>query len=68
MILPKTPYPEDLGFPDILGFWKYALTEQFQRLNPFHLRKAMEEKLKRIFRYAAKRFAESFRSFGNIFL
>ncbi len=35
--------------PDIPASVKQSLTEQFEKLNPFHLRKAMEEKLKKIF-------------------
>ena len=52
---PETPYQRMLDSPHIPDSVKYALTEQFQRLNPFHLRKAMEEKLKRIFPLCCKK-------------
>jgi len=35
--------------PDISPPTKLSLTKLFEQLNPFHLRKAMEEKLKKIF-------------------
>jgi hypothetical protein len=46
---PKTPYQRVMDSPDIDPSIKQKLTKQFKRLNPFHLRKAMEDKLKRIF-------------------
>ena len=46
---PKTPYQRILDSKDIPDSVKRALTEQVEKLNPFHLRKAMEEKLKKIF-------------------
>jgi hypothetical protein len=52
---PKTPYQRILDSPHIPDSVKYALTEQFQKMNPFHLRKAMEEKLKRIFQICCKK-------------
>jgi hypothetical protein len=51
---PKTPYQRILDSPHIPDSLKYALTEQFQELNPFHLRKTMEAKLKRIFQVCSK--------------
>jgi hypothetical protein len=35
--------------PDVLPSTKPSLTKLFEQLNPFNLRKAMEEKLKKIF-------------------
>jgi len=46
---PKTPYQRILESPDIPKETKKQLTDKFKTLNPFELRKAMEEKLKRIF-------------------
>jgi hypothetical protein len=52
---PKTPYQRILDSPHIPDSLKCALTEQFQELNPFHLRRTMEEKLKRIFQVCSKK-------------
>lgn len=52
---PKTPYQRVMYSPDIPASVKQSLTEQFENLNPFHLRKAMEEKLKRIFNLCYKK-------------
>lgn len=46
---PKTPYQRILESPDIPKVTKDQLKDQFETLNPFELRKAVEEKLKRIF-------------------
>jgi hypothetical protein len=46
---PKTPYQRVMDSPDIVPSIKQKLTKLFKTLNPFHLRKAMEDKLKKIF-------------------
>jgi hypothetical protein len=46
---PKTPYQRIMDSPDIDPATKQKLTKLFNKLNPFHLRKAMEDKLKKIF-------------------
>jgi hypothetical protein len=46
---PKTPYQRILESPDVPKETKDQLTAQFNTLNPFELRAAMEDKLKRIF-------------------
>jgi hypothetical protein len=46
---PKTPYQRVMDSPDIDPSIKQKLTKLFKTLNPFHLRKAMEDKLKKIF-------------------
>ena len=46
---PKTPYQRVMDSPDIDPSIKKKLTTLFKTLNPFHLRKAMEDKLKKIF-------------------
>jgi hypothetical protein len=46
---PKTPYQKVMDSQEIDPFIKQKLTKQFKQLNPFHLRKAMEDKLKKIF-------------------
>ena len=46
---PKTPYQRVMDSPDIVPSIKQKLTTLFITLNPFHLRKAMEDKLKKIF-------------------
>ena len=46
---PKTPYQRVMDSPDIDPSIKQKLTTLFKKLNPFHLRKAMEDKLKKIF-------------------
>lgn len=48
---PKTPYERVLGSKHVAPSVKRALKEQFETLNPFQLRKAMELKLKKIFDY-----------------
>jgi hypothetical protein len=46
---PKTPYQRVLELPQVSGSVKRSLKEQFEQLNPFKLRKAMEKKLEKIF-------------------
>jgi hypothetical protein len=46
---PKTPYQRIMDSPNLTPLTKRSLAELFKKLNPFHLRKAMEEKLKKIF-------------------
>ena len=46
---PKTPYQRIMDSPNLTPSIKRSLAELFKKLNPFHLRKAMEEKLKKIF-------------------
>ena len=47
---PKTPYQRVLESPDVSHETKRQLKEQYKTLNPFELRKALEEKLKKIFK------------------
>ena len=47
---PKTSYQRILESPDISEETKQSLRELQKTLNPFKLRKALEEKLKRIFK------------------
>lgn len=51
---PKTPYQRIMESPDITAEVKKELTDLFQTLNPFHLRKAMEKRLKKIFQLCCK--------------
>jgi len=46
---PKTPYQRLLESPYVVASVKHALKEQFETLNSFALRKAMDRKLKAIF-------------------
>ncbi len=46
---PKTPYQRIIESPYIKAEVKKKLSDLFATLNPFHLRKAMEKKLKKIF-------------------
>jgi hypothetical protein len=48
---PKTPYERVLESKHVALSVKRALKEQFETLNPFQLRKAIELKLKKIFDY-----------------
>jgi hypothetical protein len=48
---PKTPYQRVLESPDIAPETKKYLKERMKDLNPFDLRRAMEEKLKAIFKH-----------------
>ena len=45
---PKKPYQRIMESPDIADEVKKKLTDLFQTLNPFHLRKAMEKRLRNI--------------------
>jgi len=56
---PKTPYQRVMDSPDISPSKKQELTILFQSLNPFQLRKAMEDKLKKIFLVVQKKHIES---------
>ncbi len=47
---PKTPYQRVLESPDVSASVKRSLKEQFETLNPFRLRKIMEDKMNTIFR------------------
>ena len=47
---PKTPYRRILESPDVSEETKRKLKEQYKILNPFELRKALEVKLKKIFK------------------
>ncbi|OGW50913.1 MAG: integrase [Nitrospirae bacterium GWC2_57_9] len=47
---PKTPYQRVLESPEVSLEAKRQLKEQYKTLNPFDLRKALEEKLKKIFK------------------
>ncbi|HSB30487.1 MAG TPA: hypothetical protein VLD55_02705, partial [Candidatus Sulfobium mesophilum] len=51
---PKTPYQRIMESPQITAEVKKKLTDLFQTLNPFHLRKAMEMRLKKIFHLCCK--------------
>jgi hypothetical protein len=46
---PKTPYQRVMESPHVPSPVKQDLFEQLENLNPFVLRKAMENKLKKIF-------------------
>jgi len=47
---PKTPYQRVLESPYVSASVKRSLKERFETLNPFRLRKAMEDKLNTIFK------------------
>jgi len=47
---PKTPYERVLESKYVSAYRKRILKEQFEELNPFKLRKAMEKKLDKIFK------------------
>ena len=51
---PKTPYQRVMESPYITEEVKRSLTDQLQKLNPFHLRKEIEKKLKKIFQVCCK--------------
>ena len=51
---PKTPYQRLMDSPYVTPENKLKLQQQFESLNPFELRSAMENKLKKIFRLASK--------------
>ena len=46
---PKTPYQRVLESPSVSASVRRSLKEQFETLNPFKLRKAIEDKLNTIF-------------------
>lgn len=48
---PKTPYERVLESKHVNSSVKQSLKEQFEKLNPFQLRKAIEAKMKRMFDY-----------------
>jgi len=48
---PKTPYERVLESKHVKPSVKRSLKEQFDTLNPFRLRKAIETKMKRMFDY-----------------
>lgn len=52
---PKTPYHRTLQSPLVLLSVKNSLSKQLELLNPFVLRKAMENKLNRILKPFTKR-------------
>ncbi len=49
---PKTPYQRVMESTDISDKIKHSLENQFEQLNPFRLRKNMEKKLDKIFKFA----------------
>jgi hypothetical protein len=51
---PKTPYQRIMESKFILPETKEKLRKQFESLNPFELRKAMDKKLEKIFQIASK--------------
>jgi len=51
---PKTPYQRTLESPLVSPQTKQSLTKQLESLNPFMLRKTMEEKIKKIFLSCSK--------------
>jgi hypothetical protein len=51
---PKTPYQRIIDSPHIPPQTKQTLTKQLASLNPFMLRKTMEEKIKKIFLTCSK--------------
>lgn len=56
---PKTPFQRIMDSPNIPDSVKCSLMTQFEKLNPFLLRKAIEEKLKKIFNLCYKNCTES---------
>ena len=62
---PKTPYQRVLESPYIKPVIKASLKEQYEKLNPFQLRKIMKIKIDTIFE-TLKQYSKSQRSFGNI--
>jgi hypothetical protein len=49
---PKTPYQRVMESTDISDEIKHSLENQFEKLNPFRLRRNMEKKLDKIFKFA----------------
>jgi hypothetical protein len=64
---PKTPYQRVMESPHVPSCVKHNLSVHLETLNPFVLRKAMEEKLKQIFNLHQPTYLSHQRSFGNIF-
>jgi hypothetical protein len=64
---PKTPCQRTMESPFVASSVKHGLSIQLETLNPFVLRKAMEEKLKTIFNLHLTTYLSHQRSFGNIF-
>ena len=56
---PKTPFQRIMDSPNMPKSVKSSLAAQFEKLNPFLLRKAIEEKLKKIFNTCDKNCSES---------
>lgn len=56
---PKTPFQRIMDSPNISDSVKSSLRAQLETLNPFPLRKAIEEKLKKIFNLCYKNCTES---------
>ena len=52
--IPKTPYQRIMESPFVTDDVKHSLTEVFKNLNPFDLRKEIEDKLKKIFKACYK--------------
>jgi hypothetical protein len=65
---PKTPYQRIIESPHVPSSVKHNLSAELESLNPFVLRRAMEEKLKTIFNLHQPTYRLTQRSFGNIFL
>jgi hypothetical protein len=65
--LPKTPCQRIIESPHVPASVKHNLAAQLETLNPFVLRKAMEQKLKTIFNLHQPSYLLTQRSFGNIF-
>lgn len=57
--IPKTPYQRVLESPYVQNLVKMALAKQMNALDPFHLRDAMEKKLKAIFRVCSNKHSVS---------
>jgi len=53
--IPKTPYQRIMESPFVTDDVKHSLTEVFKNLNPFDLRKEIEDKLKKIFKACYKK-------------
>ena len=53
--IPKTPYQRIMESPYITDDVKHSLTIVFKKLNPFDLRKEIEDKLKKIFKACYKK-------------
>jgi hypothetical protein len=64
---PKTPCQRIMESPLVASSVKHDLSIQLETLNPFVLRKTMEQKLKTIFNLHLLTYLSHQRSFGNIF-